>query len=61
MELEPILVSKQNELCAQKAEAEPNLPVLDLLRHGQESLLDIGGVLGRSLQERNTELIGEFL
>lgn len=38
-----------------------DLPVLDLLGHGQESLLDVGRVLGRSLQERNAELVGERL
>jgi hypothetical protein len=36
-------------------------PVLDLLGHGQESLLDVGSVLGRGLEERNSELVGEFL
>jgi hypothetical protein len=38
-----------------------DIPVLDLLRHGQESLLYIGSVLGRGFQEWNSQLIGEFL
>lgn len=36
-------------------------PLLDLSGHGQESLLDIGSVLRRGLEERNTEAVGEFL
>ncbi len=36
-------------------------PILDLLGHGQESLFDVGSVLGRSLEEGNAELVGEFL
>lgn len=35
--------------------------VLDLLRHGQESLLNVGRVLGRRLEEGNVELVGERL
>jgi len=35
--------------------------VLDLLRHGQERLLDISCVLRRSLEERNGELVCELL
>lgn len=35
--------------------------VLDLLRHGQESLLDVGRVLGRRLEEGNVELVRERL
>jgi hypothetical protein len=35
--------------------------VFDLLSHGQESLLDVGGALGRSLQEGDRELVSEFL
>ena len=38
-----------------------NVPVLDLLRHRQEGLLDICGVLSRGLQERDAELVREFL
>lgn len=34
---------------------------LDLAGHGQESLLDIGCVLGRCLEEWDAEGIGEFL
>lgn len=36
-------------------------PVLDLLRHGQEGLLDVGGLLGRRLEERDGERVGELL
>jgi len=35
--------------------------ILDLLGHSHESLLDIGGTLGRGLKERNGQLIGKFL
>ena len=38
-----------------------SLPVLDLFRHGQESLLDICRVLRRGLKEGNRQLIGKFL
>lgn len=38
-----------------------HIPVLDLLRHGQECLLDIGRVLSRSLKEGNRELVRELL
>jgi hypothetical protein len=38
-----------------------HLPILDLFGHGQEGLLDIRCVLGRGLQERDDQLIGEFL
>jgi len=34
---------------------------LDLAGHGQESLLNIGGGLGRSLEEFNSKRVGEFL
>ena len=36
-------------------------PVLDLLGHGQESLLDVGSVLSRGLEEWDIQLVGEFL
>lgn len=36
-------------------------PLLDLAGHGQESLLDIGGILGRGLEEGNSEAVGELL
>lgn len=35
--------------------------LLDLAGHGQESLLDVAGVLGGSLKERNSQAVGEFL
>lgn len=35
--------------------------LLDLPSHGQEGLLDIAGVLGRSLEEWNAQAVGEFL
>lgn len=34
---------------------------LDLTGHGKESLLDIGGALGRGLEERNAEAVCELL
>ena len=37
------------------------LPILDLLRHSQECLLDVRCILGRGLQERDRELVGKFL
>ena len=36
-------------------------PVLDLLRHCQECLLDVGGVLRRRLEEGDGKLVREFL
>lgn len=38
-----------------------NPPVFNLLRHGQEGLLNVRRVLGTSLEERNTERVREFL
>ena len=35
--------------------------LLDLSRHGQESLLDVGGVLGGGLKERDVERVRELL
>lgn len=35
--------------------------LLDLAGHGQESLLDVGGVLGGGLKEWDTEVISEVL
>lgn len=35
--------------------------LLDLAGHGQEGLLDVARVLGRSLKERNTQAVSEFL
>jgi hypothetical protein len=35
--------------------------LLDLSGHCQESLLDVGSVLGRGFQERDSKAIGEFL
>ena len=35
--------------------------LFDLSRHGQEGLLNITGVLGGSLQERNAETVSKFL
>ena len=34
---------------------------LDLASHGQESLLDVGRILGRSLEEWDAERVGKFL
>jgi hypothetical protein len=38
-----------------------NEPLFDLGGHGHESLLDVGGVLGRRLEERNAEPVGKLL
>ena len=35
--------------------------LLDLAGHGEESLLDVAGVLGGSLEERDSQAVGEFL
>lgn len=35
--------------------------LLDLPGHGQESLLDVAGVLGRGLEEWNAQAVGELL
>lgn len=35
--------------------------LLNLAGHGQESLLDVAGVLGGSLEERDSQAVGEFL
>lgn len=35
--------------------------LLNLARHGQESLLDVARVLGRGLEERDAEAVGELL
>jgi hypothetical protein len=35
--------------------------LLDLSGHGQEGLLDVAGVLGGCLQERDTDAVGKFL
>ena len=35
--------------------------LLDLAGHGQESLLNVGGVLGRGLEEGDAQAVGELL
>jgi len=35
--------------------------LLNLSRHSQERLLNVGSILGRGLQERNPETVGKFL
>lgn len=35
--------------------------LLDLSGHGQESLLDVGSVLSRGLEERDAKAVGELL
>lgn len=35
--------------------------LLDLASHGQESLLDVAGVLGGGLEEGDTQVVSEFL
>lgn len=49
--------SQQTDLVSQGN----SVPVLDLLSHRQESLLDVGCVLGRRLEEGDRELICELL
>lgn len=46
---------------ASRADGGSSHAILDLLGHGHESLLDVGGALGRGLQEGDGELISEFL
>ena len=36
-------------------------PLLDLAGHCQEGLLDVAGILGRGLEERDPEAVGELL
>ena len=36
-------------------------PLLDLAGHGQEGLLNVAGILGRCLEERNSQAVSEFL
>jgi hypothetical protein len=56
--VDPILVDKIRLWIISKVR---HVPVLDLLCHGQESLLDVGCILGGCLKEGNRELVGEFL
>lgn len=35
--------------------------LLDLAGHGQESLLDVAGILGRGLEEGDAQAVGELL
>ena len=37
------------------------IPVLDLSCHGHEGLLDVGGVLGTGLQERDANFVSKGL
>lgn len=37
------------------------LALLDLSGHGQESLLNVGGVLGRGLEEGDSQAVGKLL
>lgn len=54
------LVDSTRELRS-RAKIEENVPVLDLLGHRQEGLLDVGGLLGRRLEERNAERVCKLL
>ena len=58
VEVDPIL---WRGLAGNDVLAEMNVPVFDLLRHCQERLLDVGGVLRRGLEEGDRELVREFL
>jgi hypothetical protein len=44
-----------------RKEHEPNSPVLNLFRHGQEGLFDICRILRGGLKEGDGKLIGKFL
>lgn len=59
IELEPMLWCVS--LIPLDAHLRVDSPVLDLLGHGKESLLDVGGVLGRGLEEGDAELVGKGL
>lgn len=43
-----------------KGERGRDGPVLDLLGHGEERLFDVGGVLGRSLEQADADLVGKL-
>lgn len=58
--VEPMLNETGQSRCPALA-MRIDVPVLDLLRHSQESLLDVGSVLRRRLQEGDAELVSEFL
>ena len=38
-----------------------HLPVFDLSRHGEESLFNVGSILGRCFQEWNIQALGKFV
>lgn len=56
--VDPILKRGLENDAARKGK---HIPVLNLLRHGQERLLNIGRVLGGSLKEGDRELVCELL
>ena len=56
IEVDPILDGQHYE-----NEMTDRSPVLDLFGHGQESLLNVGCILGRGLQEWNAQLVRECL
>ena len=58
VDVDPILKESSVSLFVDVAN---HMPIFDLFGHGQERLFDIRCVFGRSLQERDGQLIGEFL
>lgn len=61
VEVEPMLRKMSEFALIPNCYLPDHSPVLDLLRHSQECLLDVGGILCRGFQERNRELVGEVL
>jgi hypothetical protein len=59
-EVDPMLKETNQQEHSLRKNQE-NGPILDLLCHSQESLLDVGCVLRRSLKERDVQLVGKFL
>jgi len=61
VELEPMLPEESNQAMLTDDRKRKDKPVLDLLSHGQEGLLNVGRILGGCLQEGDAQRIGEFL
>lgn len=58
---DPILLQVRSAIIRNRSLKRLGPPILDLLSHRQESLLNVGGVLCRGLEEGNVQLISEFL
>ena len=65
VEVEPILFPSAGQYefgqWVENISKRSDAPILDLLGHGQERLLDIGRTLRGGLKEGDIQLIGEFL